>query len=81
MWVQKQQSRPPAASVEKHSQAKLSLYDEAPESRVTLEEFESFAVDRLKGVNFLDCLPGNDPFQGMLEGAKGPPTYLLDTVS
>ena len=50
MWVQRQQqTRPNAPSSEQHSQAKLSLYEDPPESRVSLEEFESFAVDRLKG--------------------------------
>ena len=48
MWVQKQQQpRPTALSVEQP--AKLSLYEDPPETRVSLEEFESFAIDRLKG--------------------------------
>ena len=56
MWVQKQQqSRPSAASVEQP--AKLILYEDPPESRVSLEEFESFAIDRLKGTLASHCLP------------------------
>ena len=58
MWVQKQQQTRPNATLSVEQPAKLSLYEDPPESRVSLEEFESFAIDRLKGTLVSCYLPG-----------------------
>jgi len=38
-----------AAAEERKNAIKLTMYDEAPQGDVTLEDFEAFAVDRLRG--------------------------------
>ena len=47
-----QQSRPNGPASEQPVSTKLSLYEDPPETRVSIEEFESYAIDRLKG----DCM-------------------------
>lgn len=52
MWVQRQQqARPQAqAAQEQVNVSKLSLYDSPPAEVVAIEDFEAFAIDRLKGM-------------------------------
>lgn len=54
MWVQKQQQARPqaaAAAQEASTTSRLSLYDAPPAEVVAIEDFEAFAIDRLKGAH------------------------------
>ena len=69
-WMQKQQARSGRAAVEDAPPEvvmhdRISMYQEAPAGEVCIEEFEHFAIDRLRGkaaylcpVRCLKPLPG-----------------------
>jgi len=50
-WLGQQQrsSKLRPATSELYSTSELSLYDQPPEAQVSIEDFEGFALDRLKG--------------------------------
>ena len=53
-WLGQQQrsSKLKPATAELYSASELSLYDEPPHAQVSIEDFEGFALDRLKGKSF-----------------------------
>ena len=58
-WMQKQQARSSRAAAvastdaedaaEQSSEQRISMYTEAPSGEVCIEDFEHFAIDRLRG--------------------------------
>ena len=50
-WLGQQQrsSKLKPATGDLYSASELSLYDEPPHAQVSIEDFEGFALDRLKG--------------------------------
>jgi hypothetical protein len=50
-WLGQQQksSKLKSITAELYSTSELSLYDQPPEAHVSIEDFEGFALDRLKG--------------------------------
>lgn len=80
MWVQRQQNSrvQPASTVEAIPTCKLSMYNSPPNEQVSIEDFESFAIDRLKGnfsLHVLPQLPGI--LQSEVVGALVQPDWLL----
>ena len=68
-WMQKQQARSTRAAAvasavaedaaELASEQRISMYTEAPSGEVCIEDFERYAIDRLRGI--CDIKPGR-PF-------------------